>query len=104
MRTMVKFARSLTTGGLAAAGLILGSTAFAQTKPTPLPISASRPSPVRTDPKASPRDTVKRVQATTSDTITSPPSPPTILDPNVRPIDLPTALRLGGVQNPQLLI
>ena len=34
----------------------------------------------------------------------APPSPPTILDPNVRPIDLNTALRLAGVQNPQLLI
>lgn len=33
-----------------------------------------------------------------------PPSPPTILDPNVRPIDLNTALQLTGVQNPQLLI
>jgi outer membrane protein TolC len=33
-----------------------------------------------------------------------PPSPPTILDPNVRPIDLNTALRLAGVQNPDLLI
>jgi len=33
-----------------------------------------------------------------------PPSPPTILDPATRPIDLNTALRLAGVQNPQLLI
>lgn len=31
-------------------------------------------------------------------------SPPTVLDPNVRPIDLGTALRLAGVQNPQLMI
>ena len=37
-------------------------------------------------------------------TVTTPPSPPTILDPNVRPIDLNTALRLAGVQNPQLMI
>ena len=36
--------------------------------------------------------------------ITRPPSPPTLLDPNVRPIDLNTALRLAGVQNPQLMI
>ena len=35
---------------------------------------------------------------------TVPVSPPTILDPNDRPIDLPTALRLGNVQNPQLMI
>jgi outer membrane protein TolC len=32
------------------------------------------------------------------------PSPPTLLDPNVRPIDLGTALRLANVQNPQLMI
>jgi outer membrane protein TolC len=32
------------------------------------------------------------------------PSPPTLLAPEVRPIDLNTALRLAGVQNPQLLI
>jgi outer membrane protein TolC len=36
--------------------------------------------------------------------MTLPASPPTILDPNVRPIDLNTALRLAGVQNPQLMI
>src|SRR5690349_3646860 len=36
--------------------------------------------------------------------ITTPGSPPTLLDPNVRPIDLNTALRLAGVQNPQLMI
>ena len=32
------------------------------------------------------------------------PSPPTLLDPNVHPIDLGTALRLANVQNPQLMI
>src|SRR4051794_18104027 len=31
-------------------------------------------------------------------------SPPTVLDPNVRPIDLNSALKLAGVQNPQLMI
>jgi outer membrane protein TolC len=36
--------------------------------------------------------------------IPRPPSPPTLLDPNSRPIDLNTALRLAGVQNPQLMI
>jgi outer membrane protein TolC len=34
----------------------------------------------------------------------TPPSPPTLLDPNVHPIDLNTALQLAGVQNPQLMI
>ncbi len=32
------------------------------------------------------------------------PSPPTLLDPSHQPIDLNTALRLAGVQNPQLLL
>ena len=36
--------------------------------------------------------------------ITTPSSPPTLLDPNIRTIDLNTALRLAGVQNPQLMI
>ena len=36
--------------------------------------------------------------------LATPPSPPTILDPNSRPIDLNTALQLAGVQNPQLMI
>lgn len=40
----------------------------------------------------------------TSSAASIPPSPPTILDPNVRPIDLNSALRLTGVQNPQLMI
>jgi outer membrane protein TolC len=36
--------------------------------------------------------------------LTTPSSPSSILDPNSAPIDLNTALRLAGVQNPQLLI
>nr|WP_303652946.1 TolC family protein [Paludisphaera mucosa] len=38
------------------------------------------------------------------DEIVRPPSPATLLEPEVRPIDLNTALRLAGAQNPQLLI
>lgn len=38
------------------------------------------------------------------DSTERPPSPPTILDTEVHPIDLNTALRLAGVQNPQLMI
>ena len=38
------------------------------------------------------------------DTMKTPASPPTLLDPTTRPIDLNTALRLAGVQNPQLMI
>ncbi|MDR3633887.1 MAG: TolC family protein [Isosphaeraceae bacterium] len=36
--------------------------------------------------------------------VKTPDSPPTLLDPTIRPIDLNTALRLAGVQNPQLMI
>ncbi|MDG3004764.1 TolC family protein [Paludisphaera mucosa] len=38
------------------------------------------------------------------DEIVRPPSPPSLLEPEVRPIDLNSALRLAGAQNPQLLI
>ncbi len=33
-----------------------------------------------------------------------PPSPPSILDPKIAPIDLASALRLAGVQNPEIMI
>ena len=36
--------------------------------------------------------------------VTIPTAPETILDPNIRPLDLGTALRLAGAQNPQLSI
>jgi outer membrane protein TolC len=39
-----------------------------------------------------------------SSTVALLPDPPTLLAPKVRPIDLNTALRLAGVQNPQLMI
>lgn len=45
----------------------------------------------------------ERAVAPSSEVVT-PESPPTVLDAEVRPLDLNTALRLAGVQNPQLLI
>jgi outer membrane protein TolC len=53
-----------------------------------------------TDPFQEPVPDAKR----TADRIGPAPESPTILDPRNRPIDLNTALRLAGVQNPQLLI
>jgi outer membrane protein TolC len=61
---------------------------------------------------ASPAESPPAQRATVPDAIppdarasaSLPPSPPSILDPNVQPIDLNTALRLAGVQNPDLLI
>jgi outer membrane protein TolC len=43
-------------------------------------------------------------QVDPKDRMTTPASPPTILDPDTLRIDLNTALRLAGVQNPQLMI
>ena len=69
------------------------------TAPDPLP-------PSETIPRPKDKDAAARGHADTSDTtaLASRPSPPTILAPNVRPIDLGTALRLANVQNPQLMI
>lgn len=54
--------------------------------------ASARPRPDAHRPKARPGEFAIR------------PSPPTLLDSNVRPIDLGTALRLANVQNPQLMI
>ncbi|WP_165073330.1 TolC family protein [Paludisphaera rhizosphaerae] len=73
---------------------------------TPIPIP--RPSTVdEVDrvPEVFPRDGMGVGRAPgVVDAITTPSSPATLLAPDVRPIDLNTALRLAGAQNPQLLI
>src|SRR5689334_18893151 len=51
-----------------------------------------------------PSTTTAPASAPSEPPVMPPASPPTLLDPNVRPIDLNTALRLAGVQNPQLMI
>lgn len=70
---------------------------------TPRPSNADRPVPTRS-PRAGdapgslpalPNDRVRPATAAV-------PSPPSILGPQVQPIDLNTALRLAGVQNPEL--
>jgi outer membrane protein TolC len=72
----------------------LPAEATALPLPTPLPDSRARPvEPVEP----------RRLEAD-SEAVERPASPPTILDAEVHPIDLNTALRLAGVQNPQLMI
>ena len=77
------------------------------------PLEAERQTPVSGDsgPRPAAAPGVPAVAADVDDAaregdvaVVIPPTPPTILDPNTRPIDLNTALRLAGVQNPQLLI
>ncbi len=85
---MSTLSRMLLAGTLAGSGLFWGASARAQTEPEPPALACRGP---------------RRSQAEAS-AIVTPPSPPTILDPNVRALDLNTALRLAGVQNPQLLI
>jgi outer membrane protein TolC len=94
------------TGAVAASCLFGDCVVRAQTIPPPRVWIAPAPaSPTGTDAK------VRRVQSAqpivrddSNDTMKTPASPPTLLDPNTRPIDLNTALRLAGVQNPQLMI
>lgn len=76
--------------------------------PIPRPASAFRPGrvdPSASIPEASPLGGSRGVgMFREGDAISTPSSPPTLLAREVRPIDLNTALRLAGVQNPQLLI
>jgi outer membrane protein TolC len=93
---------------LAAALLLLGSTDGArgqESVPRPLP-AALVPVP-QVDAIVRPNDVTRQDPAganPSSDKMATPPSPATILDPTVQPIDLNTSLRLAGVQNPQLMI
>lgn len=78
----------------------------------PRPDFGPAPVPARPRPdRATPRSGAAGAEATPPGPDTSvrtprplPPAAPTILDPNVQPIDLNTALRLAGVQNPDLLL
>ncbi|MDR3618191.1 MAG: TolC family protein [Paludisphaera borealis] len=103
---MGRIMRLVVAGVLTAASSLGGGSAAAQSQ-SPF---ADRPAEARDstagpDAKPLPQETNDRGLADDSDSrITTPPSPATLLDPNVRPIDLNTALRLAGVQNPQLMI
>jgi outer membrane protein TolC len=90
---------------LAAAFVLLARTdaAWAQA-----PGPSARPSTVvpgpQSDTRVRPVEVIKQDVTRSPEKLATAPSPPTILDPNVQPIDLNTALRLAGVQNPQLMI
>ncbi len=91
---------------LAASCVIWDAVIGAQTVPLPRRWATTSPSTSTiTDSKVR---TVQADQPTvgddSKDTMKTPASPPSLLDPNTRPIDLNTALRLAGVQNPQLMI
>jgi outer membrane protein TolC len=93
---------------LAAAFLLLGSTDVARgQEPVPRPLPAALVPGPQVDAIVRPNDVVRQDPSganRSTDKMATPPSPPTILDPNVQPIDLNTSLRLAGVQNPQLMI
>src|SRR5258708_30705863 len=69
------------------------------------PRTVADPLGTRSDVKPLPDGPDDRTGAkAATDTMVTPPSPPTLLDPNIHPIDLNSALQLAGVQNPQLMI
>jgi outer membrane protein TolC len=90
---MGKFRTWIVAGAITASSLIGERSVLAQ---------SATSTPVRVTTSASPAALARPLQP--ADTMTTPTSPPTLLDPNTRPIDLNTALRLAGVQNPQLMI
>ena len=69
---------------------------WATTPPATAIVTDSNVRPVQADQP--------KVDDDSKDTMKTPASPPTLLDPETRLIDLNTALRLAGVQNPQLMI
>jgi outer membrane protein TolC len=93
-------------GALAASSLIGDTVVLAQGIPPPRVWATRSPAAATVaDPKVRPVQSTHPMAGNDSkDTMKTPASPPTLLDPNTRPIDLNTALRLAGVQNPQLMI
>ncbi len=77
--------------GMPVAVLVLASTlaapAHAQSSPVESTNQDQRPGPARSAEDAK-----------------LPSAPPSILDANMRPIDLPSALQLAGVSNPEILL
>ncbi len=101
-----KIDRWILAGFVAGSSLVGQAALVAQTIPPPR-IFSSTPAPERTGGDRQ----IRRVQLPepmpgndSKDVMKTPASPPTLLAPNTSPIDLNTALRLAGVQNPQLMI
>ena len=95
--------KSLVGGALAATFLLWVSNGAAQTEP-PLTVPAIEDALGAALPELKRGPVASGAETPSADAMITPSSPPTILDPNLRPIDLNTALRLAGVQNPQLMI
>jgi outer membrane protein TolC len=88
-----------------AVALLFGTVAplQAQAPPrAPVPTSAIEPRAAADAPRSDSFGRVEVAPIAADDAKNA--SPPTLLAPEFRPIDLNTALRLAGVQNPQLLI
>jgi len=114
-RTLCRYALAWLSAGVL---VLIGRGAVAATGPSPTATAraaAPRPStegqdppstarPDDPDPGSLPRALPegRRRSPTAAAIVPAPPSPPSILGPDVRPIDLNTALRLAGVQNPEL--
>jgi outer membrane protein TolC len=103
---MGKFRSLSLIGAVAILGSILGEIGVAQTEPVSARRVTAPSSPAvfpdlteRSDESAKPSDREALAEA-----MTTPASPPTLLPPTIRPIDLNTALKLAGAQNPQLMI
>ena len=94
------------TGFLLVISLHWGTLVVVQTELAPSHSSAgARLADVPIDSTFHQVDSEKRsLPAALPGEITTPASPPTLLSADIRPIDLNTALRLAGVQNPQLMI
>ena len=90
----------------AVAGLVAGAGAEATAQGPPPPALDAAPAPRPEPPARAAEDRPGPIspRLTGADAVFIPRSPATILDPNTLPIDLNTALRIAGVQNPQLLI
>ena len=106
IRKMGKFQFWTLKWTLIASCLISDAVVGAQTIPLPRRWAATSPATSTVaDSKVRPVQADQpKVGDDSKDTMKTPASPPTLLDPNTRPIDLNTALRLAGVQNPQLMI
>jgi outer membrane protein TolC len=109
---MGRIMRLAVAAAVTASGLLAERPGAAQTPmPRPLPNQEATATPLPAERLRTPERPfgvdMKPLEEQGSDApqeVTTPASPPTILDANVRPLDLNTALRLAGVQNPQLLI
>mgnify|MGYP001029731266 CR=1 FL=1 len=109
---MSRIMRTAVAVVLATVGLHTGRPGQAQTAPSTgaEPAAAASTSGAREELEIQARpldlddEPLRTRPSESSSDVVTPESPPTILEAEVQPLDLNTALRLAGVQNPQLLI